>query len=154
MPKVKIDLPAPDFTRADYLGNIVRVQDFQEKSNVILVFNRGFVWPFCRRHMAQLRQEYGKFKSLKTDIIVLGPESPEAFNTYFQKENLPFIGIPDPTHSILKLYGQEIKLFKLGRMPAQVIIDKKGIVRFTHYGHSMSDIPGNDEVLEILTELS
>jgi len=43
MPKVKIDLPAPDFTRADYLGNIVRVQDFQEKSNVILVFNRGFV---------------------------------------------------------------------------------------------------------------
>jgi len=104
--------------------------------------------------MAQLRQEYGKFKSLKTDIIVLGPESPEAFNTYFQKENLPFIGIPDPTHSILKLYGQEIKLFKLGRMPAQVIIDKKGIVRFTHYGHSMSDIPGNDEVLEILTELS
>ncbi|MBU1872699.1 hypothetical protein KJ688_03060 [bacterium] len=29
-------------------------------------------------------------------------------------------------------------------------IDKKGIVRFTHYGHSMSDIPENSEILEIL----
>ena len=43
MPKVKIDLPAPDFTRADHLGNTIRLQDFREKSNVILVFNRGFV---------------------------------------------------------------------------------------------------------------
>jgi len=43
MPRVKIDLPAPDFTRTDYQGNTVRLQDFREKSNVILVFNRGFV---------------------------------------------------------------------------------------------------------------
>jgi len=104
--------------------------------------------------MAQLRQEYEKFKSINTAIIVLGPESPEAFTDYFKKENLPFIGIPDPTHSILKLYGQEIKLFKLGRMPAQVIIDKQGIVRYTHYGHYMSDIPATDEVLEILAGLN
>jgi len=104
--------------------------------------------------MAQLRQEYEKFKLTDTEIIVLGPETNESFSQYFMKEDLPFIGIPDPTHSILKLYGQEIKLFKFGRMPAQVIIDKKGIVRFTHYGHSMSDIPANDEVLEILAGLN
>jgi peroxiredoxin len=103
--------------------------------------------------MSQLRQDYGKFKQMNTEIVVLGPENRSSFTNYFQKEELPFIGIPDPHGSVLKLYGQEINLFKLGRMPAQVIIDMKGVVRFVHYGHSMSDIPPNEEILEILGQL-
>ena len=39
-------------------------------------------------------------------------------------------------------------------MPAQVIIDKAGVASYVHYGHSMSDIPKNDELLEILEELN
>jgi peroxiredoxin Q/BCP len=35
-------------------------------------------------------------------------------------------------------------------MPAQVIIDKQGIARYVHYGHSMSDIPENEEIMQIL----
>jgi hypothetical protein len=27
-------------------------------------------------------------------------------------------------------------------------------VRFVHYGHSMSDIPANDEILELLAQLN
>jgi peroxiredoxin Q/BCP len=67
---------------------------------------------------------------------------------------LPFIGLPDPTHSVLKLYGQEVSLFKLGRMPAQVLIDKAGVARFVHYGHSMSDIPKNEEILALGDEIN
>jgi peroxiredoxin Q/BCP len=35
-----------------------------------------------------------------------------------RRDYLPFIGLPDPGHRVLKLYGQEMKLFKLGRLPA------------------------------------
>jgi peroxiredoxin Q/BCP len=35
-----------------------------------------------------------------------------------------------------------------------MVIDKEGIVRFVHYGHSMSDIPANADVLEILRVLN
>lgn len=83
----------------------------------------------------------------------MGPEGPAAFRDYWRKEDLPFVGLPDPQHSVLKLYGQEVKLFKFGRMPAQVIVDRGGTVRFVHYGHDMSDIPANAEVLSILDEL-
>ena len=104
--------------------------------------------------MAQLRQDYEKFVNLDTEILVAGPEKAEAFRDYFKKENLPFIGLPDPEHRVLKLYGQEVKLFKLGRLPAQMIIDKSGRVRFVHYGHSMMDIPQNQELLDLIaTEL-
>lgn len=100
--------------------------------------------------MAQLRHDYQKFVAAGAEIIILGPEPVFAFRSYFEAENLPFIGLPDPKHTVLKLYGQEVNLFKLGRMPAQVIVDRNGTVRFVHYGHSMSDIPTNEEILEAL----
>ena len=103
--------------------------------------------------MAQLRQDYEKFFKLDTEILVAGPENAEAFKNYWAKENLPFIGLPDPEHLILKLYGQEVKIFKLGRMPAQLLIDKSGKVRFVHYGHSMADIPENKELIGLLKTL-
>ena len=104
--------------------------------------------------MAQLRQDYEKFRALDTEVVAVGPEDAENFSMYWKSHKIPFIGLPDPTHSVLKRYGQEVNLFKLGRMPAQVIIDKQGTARYVHYGHSMSDIPENEEILKILRTLT
>ncbi len=43
MAKVALNTPAPDFTLQDFQGKTVRLSDFHGKSNVLLVFNRGFV---------------------------------------------------------------------------------------------------------------
>jgi len=100
--------------------------------------------------MAQLRQDYPEFVRRNAEVIVVGPEGPEAFARYWEEERLPFVGLPDPEHVVLKRYGQEVNLFKLGRMPAQAIVDRDGFVRWIHYGHSMSDIPSNEELLALL----
>jgi len=104
--------------------------------------------------MAQLRQDYQQFVQRQAQIIAVGPEDAKAFQAYWREHELPFIGLPDPRASVLKLYGQEVNLFKLGRMPAQVIVDRSGMARFVHYGHSMSDIPENVEVLALLDLLN
>lgn len=104
--------------------------------------------------MAQLRQDHKKFEDRDTKVIVVGPEDAQSFQAYWQENELPFIGLPDAHASVLKLYGQEVNLFKLGRMPAQVIIDKNGIVKYVHFGHSMSDIPDNEELLTLLDEIN
>lgn len=103
--------------------------------------------------MAQLRQDYQRYAELDTEIIVVGPENATSFQAYWAKEDLPFIGLPDPEHTVLKRYGQEVKLFKFGRLPAQMVIDKSGILRFVHYGHSMTDIPSNSEIFDIIQHL-
>jgi peroxiredoxin Q/BCP len=104
--------------------------------------------------LAQLRLGYEEFEKRGTVILVVGPENAEAFTRYFHENDLPFIGIPDPTHQVLLLYGQEVNLLKLGRMPAQVLVDKNGLVRFVHYGSSMSDIPENSELLALIDQLN
>jgi len=103
--------------------------------------------------MAQLRQDQLEFDKRQTKVVVVGPENAQAFEAYWREHDLPFIGLPDPNASVLRLYGQEVNLFRLGRMPAQVIVDKAGVARFVHYGHSMSDIPENSEVLGLLDQL-
>jgi peroxiredoxin len=103
--------------------------------------------------MAQLCQDYVEFDKRDTAIVVVGPEDAAAFKRYWQKHGLQFVGLPDPKHCVLKQYGQEIKLFKFGRMPAQVLVDKAGIARFAHYGHDMTDIPANAEMLQLIDGL-
>lgn len=97
-----------------------------------------------------MRLDQAEFIKRETTILVVGPENADAFRKYWEENGLPFTGLPDPAHTVLKLYGQKINLFKLGRMPAQVLVDKKGVVRFVHYGHSMSDIPDNASLLRLI----
>lgn len=101
----------------------------------------------------QLHQDHSKFIERNTEIVVIGPENAEKFKDYWQEHQLGFHGIPDDTHSVLKLYGQKVNLFKLGRMPAQMLVDKEGVLRYIHYGHSMADIPENAEILQLIDAL-
>jgi peroxiredoxin len=101
-----------------------------------------------------LRQDYDKFVEQEAVILVVGPENREKFRAYWEVESLPYTGLPDPKARVLKLFGQEVNLFKLGRMPAQVIVDKQGTARYVHYGKSMQDIPANEELLQLLISLN
>jgi len=97
-----------------------------------------------------LHQEYQNFVRLNTEIVVIGSENADIFQKYWLKQELPFIGIPDPEHTIQQLYGQEVNPFKLGRLPAQMLVDLSGRLRYVHYGSSMADIPSCKEILDLL----
>lgn len=103
--------------------------------------------------MAQLRRDFSEFEKRNTTVVVVGPEDASSFARFWRSNRLPFTGLPDPKHRVLKLYGQQIKLFKFGRMPAQVLVDKAGTARFVHYGHDMSDIPPTSEMLALIDGL-
>jgi peroxiredoxin len=105
-------------------------------------------------HMAQLRRDYDKFVEQETEILVIGPEGQRAFQDYWVKNNLTFIGLPDPEHVVADVYGQQVSLLKLGRMPALMVIDKLGYIRYAHYGDSMQDIPPNKSILDLLANLN
>lgn len=100
-----------------------------------------------------MRQHHEELVALGIEVLVLGPDKPGRFRDYWEKHDLPFIGLPDPEHEVLKLYGQEVNLFKLGRMPATVLIGKSGVVRLAHYGRSMGDVASTHEVLAALDDV-
>ncbi len=100
-----------------------------------------------------MRQDYCEFQERGVEIIALGPDGPNAFRKYWQEEAIPFIGCADIRSKVADQFHQEVNLFKLGRMPAIMVIDKEGQIRYRHYGDSMADIPANTEILKIIDEL-
>lgn len=101
-----------------------------------------------------MRDEYEQFTSRGAEILAVGPNDAAAFEKYWTENTIPYIGLPDPTHAVAKLYRQEVNLFKLGRMPLVCIVDRNGRIRYVHYGYSMSDIPENEVLFIVLDELN
>lgn len=101
-----------------------------------------------------MREEYDKFAERDAEILVIGPEGPRRFKQVWEEQRYPFVGFSDYKHAIANLYGQEVNLLKLGRMPAMLIVDKNGIIQFAHFGDSMADIPNNEDVLVLLDQLN
>ncbi|HSN78532.1 MAG TPA: redoxin family protein [Anaerolineae bacterium] len=81
-----------------------------------------------------------------------GGPAPTAARPFLKKEHYPFVGLPDPDHTVADRYGQEVKLLKMGRMPAMMVIDKLGQVVQSHYADNMRDYPANSDVLTLLDE--
>ncbi len=100
-----------------------------------------------------MREEYDRFVEKDTEILVIGPEGPRRFKQVWEAELFPFVGFSDYKHSVANRYGQEVKLLKLGRMPAMLIVDREGVIQFVHLGDNMADIPRNEDVLTLLDRL-
>ncbi|MCM8746802.1 redoxin domain-containing protein [Thermomicrobium sp. CFH 73360] len=101
-----------------------------------------------------MRQDYSKFRQQGVEIVAIAPDGPRALVRYWEQEGIPFPGVPDPEHRIAERFGQEVKLTRLGRLPAVIVVDAESIVRAAWYGESMRDIPGNDELLVALCSLA
>lgn len=104
--------------------------------------------------MARWRDHYEEFTRRGAELVTVGPDSASAFRAYWKTQKLPFIGLPDPGHAVALRYKQEVNLFKLGRMPLVTVLDRDGLIRFAHYGASMSDIPSNAELLDVIDQLN
>jgi peroxiredoxin Q/BCP len=101
-----------------------------------------------------LRHDYDEFVKRGAEIIAVGPERVNAFSAWWREHRMPYVGLSDRKHNVARLYGQQVKILKLGRMPAQMIIDRSGRIRYVHYGTSMADLPENSDTLAKIDELN
>lgn len=101
-----------------------------------------------------MRDHYAEFTVRGAEILAVGPDGLESFKKYWAKENLPFVGLPDPEHQVARVYKQEVNLFKLGRMPLNCIVDVHGYIRYIHFSVSRADIPDNETFLSVIDELN
>jgi len=101
-----------------------------------------------------MRDHYAEFDTRGVEIIAIGPDGSESFKRYWNKENIPYIGLPDPEHVVARQYRQEVNLFKLGRMPLNCIVDANGSIRYIHYSNSRFDLPDNEVFLSVIDEIN
>ena len=101
-----------------------------------------------------MRDHYSEFISRGAEIVAVGPDGTGTFQRYWENEKIPYIGLPDPGKKVMRLYKQEVNIFKLGRMPLNCVIDINGRIRYAHYSSRMSDIPDNETFLRVIDQIN
>jgi hypothetical protein len=105
MPKVELNSQAPDFTLNDYQGNHgCRISG---KKHVVLVFNRGFSDRSAGAHGQCAK--ITRFVRRGAEVVV-GPENGGLPRGAQERR----YELPGSKNNVLKLYGREVNLFKLG----------------------------------------
>lgn len=104
--------------------------------------------------MAQLRDAYPNFTERDAEILAIAPDAPATLARYWEDHDMPFPGLCDENHAVADLYGQEVKLLKLGRLPSVFIIDRGGNLRWERFSSSMTDIPPVGVLLDLLDRLA
>ncbi len=100
--------------------------------------------------MMQVHQEIKKFEEKKVKVMAICPENQKQIERYLTKQPLAFDVVADSTHEVAKTFGQQVKLLKLGRTPAQIVLDSEEKKVFEHYAKNMADIVENETILKQL----
>ena len=118
---------APDFTLRTLDGSNLRLQE--QRGKVVLV-NFWATWcgP-CKQEMPHLNRLYDKYRG--SGFVLLGvniDDDPRQASSTAGKLGLHFPVLLDTDKAVSRLYD-------LGSMPATVLIDRDGRVRFLHRGY-------------------
>lgn len=143
---------ALDLAFTDLKGNTVRLADFRDKQNVVLVFTRGFpgyVCPHCSAQTSRLIAQKDEFANRNAAVLVVFPGPKEHVQEFISSSEhqaqerssrtmpLPFPVLLDIDYKAVDQLGLRDDLAK----PSTYILDKHGELRFAYVGANSADRP-------------
>ncbi len=149
-----VGTPAPDFTLPDANANPVSLSDFRGK-NVVLVFYPLDWSPACSDQLSLYQSELPEFD--KQDAIVMGISMD---SLYSHGAWAAVRGITFPLLADFHPKGEVSKLYNVMRQTegfserALYIIDRQGIIRYSHISPLIHHIPDIYELFEKLEALN
>jgi peroxiredoxin len=147
----KVGERAPQFSLASADGRTVALKDYVGKK-LVLVFYRGYWWPFCRKQLAGLAADYDKIKAAGADVVAISVDKPEKSRELSDKLKLLFSVLSDVDHKVIDAYGLFNADGKISK-PATFVLDATGVVRWSFFEEDYKIRPIDDVILEELSKL-
>jgi peroxiredoxin len=101
-----------------------------------------------------LRDDHQRFADLGASVVAVAPEPVAAVARYERQHPVPYAILSDEEHGCFDAYDVASRALSLGQRPALFVIDRDGTVRFDAVGTQQWQIPTNDAVLAVLTDLA
>jgi cytochrome c biogenesis protein CcmG/thiol:disulfide interchange protein DsbE len=127
--------PAPDFSVAAVSGTRGKVSLKQLRGKVVLVDFWGTFCAPCKSSFPKLQALHARYAGAGLQIVGISEDDPvdkDKIPTFVNNYGAKFAIGWDEDQSISQRYRPET-------MPSSFLIDKKGIVRFTHVGYRDGD---------------
>jgi peroxiredoxin len=144
---------APDFTLPSTAGGGMTLSSFRGRSNVLLAFFPLAFTGVCTAEMCSLSGDLPQFAAMHATVIGISVDSIPTLHEFRRKENIAIDLLSDFRREVCRLYGTlDEDLFLSQR--AYVLVDREGIVRWTHLERSLGDRRDNAELLAEITRLA
>jgi peroxiredoxin len=142
---VEVGEPAPDFTLKTLDGRTVQLSSLRGEKVVAIDF--WATWcSVCVKELPTIRKYYNQYRDQGFEVlsIVLNPGDVEEIHRVKKENDIDFSILLDIEWKVANTYGLE------GPVPVLLVIDAKGIIRFTHFGDFP---PGENEIPYVVEEL-
>lgn len=143
---------APDFTLVTKGADgpeLVKLSDYQGKSNVVLLFFPMAFTGVCTTEFCDLSSGLGEYADLGATVLGISGDNPFAQAAWAAKENISVTLLSDYEHEAAKAYGVAYDQF----LPAKnlimggvakrsaFVVDKEGVIRYAEVKESPGDLP-------------
>ncbi len=176
--KLKLNEKAPNFTYDTPNAQGLDFYKSLKARKNILVFSRYIGCSLCQLKLKETVEGYKDFRAAGADVFFFLQSTEENAKERLREMGVKFTVVLDPEQKIYQLYDVTPAKSKLGmlsfkalkeirqvkklglehgeyegnelQLPATFILDKKAIVKYAHYGKSVSDMPNNKELMALL----
>ena len=143
---------APDFTLLSDHRKPVTLSSFRGKQNVVLAFFPFAFTSTCTAELCDFGNDVPQFSAADTIVFGISCDSFHTLKAFKAHEKMTVDLLSDIKREVSRAYGVLIEdLFVSSR--AYVIIDKQGIVRWTHNEAELGHKRSNAELLAHLQAL-
>jgi peroxiredoxin len=151
---LSIGSPAPDFSLLDASGKTVSLRTYRGKT-VVLVFYPLDWSPACSDQLSLYQAELGEFEKLGAVVIGVSVDSLYSHGAWAAVRGITFPLLADfnPRGEVARKYGVSRDSDGFSER-ALYIIDREGIIRYSHVSPQLPHIPDIYELFDQLKAIS
>ncbi|MCS7061956.1 MAG: redoxin domain-containing protein [Anaerolineae bacterium] len=138
---------APDFELAGAYGRRVRLSDYRNRSQVVLVFYRATTCGSCLIQLAELQNAYEEFKQRGAEVLAIGVQDVETAARASVSAQAAYPILAETDHAVSARYGVYSVLGDGQVTPAVFVVDRAGMIVWSYIGRSAGDRPTTEDIL-------
>jgi peroxiredoxin len=143
---------APDFTLPSTSGSNVTLSGYRGTHHVLLAFFPAAFTSVCTAELCEFSEDLGQYASANTVVLPISVDWIPALKAFKEHERMTVDLLSDAKREVVRAYGVYFEPAFVAKR-AYILIDKQGIVRWTHVEAELGHRRDNAELLAQLAAL-
>jgi len=140
------------FTALDVRGDNFNASSYLGRSNLVLLFYRGYWCATCREELLDLKDEYDSITHQDAEVVAISTDSIDEAKNMAVDLKLPYKVISDPDHRITDMY--DVYDSENGTaFITMFLVDKTGVVRVKRSIAGLEDVVRATDIVNRLKDM-